>query len=229
MKAIVDYRIGAAAEAALLAQGCGIVKTMPLDAVYPEICGHPDIQLHAACDKIICAPQTYEYYKTALDGYNIVRGSYALGAAYPYDIAYNVCRIGKYAVCNVAHTAPEILNAYSAAGVETLDTKQGYAKCSICVVSDTAAITADAGIYKLLTAKGIDVLKIAPGHIGLYGMDGFIGGASGLIKKGLLNFNGRINTHPDGGRIKDFCKSHGVVCVSLHGGKLTDIGSILVV
>ncbi|MCH5212850.1 MAG: hypothetical protein J1G06_07535 [Oscillospiraceae bacterium] len=224
MKVIIDYRTSEKAVSALYRLGCEVIKTIPIDRVYPEIDGHPDIQLHIVNNKVICAPQVYEYYKQMIPEYQVIRGSAELCSKYPYDIAYNVCRIGKYAVCNMKNTAKEIIAEYD----NILNTKQGYAKCSICVVSDNAVITADEGIYRLLKSNDIDALKIAPGNIDLYGMQGFIGGASGLLKPNLLTFNGNLHEHPDSDRIKKFCSSHGVEVACLHSDRLTDIGSILV-
>ena len=45
-------------------------------------------------------------------------------------------------------------------GYEIINVKQGYAKCSICVVSDNAIITADKGIAKAAIQNRIDVLEI---------------------------------------------------------------------
>lgn len=58
-------------------------------------------------------------------------------------------------------------------------------------------------------------------------MNGFIGGASGLINKNLLCFNGDIKTHPDYENINSFCKNVGVEVYSLNKGMLKDIGSII--
>ena len=66
------------------------------------------------------------------------------------------------------------------------------------------------------------------GFIELYNMEGFIGGASGLIDNKTLCFNGNIKTHPDAENIKSFCKNAGVDVISLNNGNLKDIGSILV-
>lgn len=227
MKVIVDYRISHQTERALINSGCEVIKTLPLKSVYHEICGHPDIQLHNACGRLICASETYDYYRKLLPETDIIRGSVELGAKYPYDIAYNTCRIGRYALCRREYTAPEILMEYEKNNIEIIDIKQGYAKCSICVVTDNAVITADKGICRALTGLDIDVLEIQPGYIELYGMDGFIGGASGLIKRGILAFNGSLFSHPDGERIDEFVKSHGVMSIMLDDRKLQDIGSII--
>ena len=58
-------------------------------------------------------------------------------------------------------------------------------------------------------------------------MNGFIGGASGLLEKNLLAFNGDIKMHHDSEIIIDFCKNVHVDTICLNSGKLKDIGSIL--
>lgn len=229
MTIIIDYRTGADSIETLERLGCNIIKTKPLGKVYPEINGHPDIQIHKAGDKLICAPEVYEYYRKLMPDRDIICGSAQLSDKYPYDIAYNVCRIGDFAVCNIRYTAQEILSEYERMGIKPINTRQGYAACSICRVSDNAVITADNGIIRLLSGTGIDVLGISPGNIDLYGMEGFIGGASGLIKQDLLIFNGSVDTHRDGEKIKMFCKKHNTEIIELHTGRLTDIGGILAV
>ena len=212
-------------KAGLFELGFEVIPTMPLNCVYDEINGHADVQIHIVNNKAICAPEAYEYYKKQLSGIDVICGSVSLAEKYPFDIAYNVCGMGDTAICNEKHTAAEILKEYK----NTLQTRQGYAKCSICVVNDNAAITADEGIYRILTDNGIDALKIRPGYITLGNMTGFIGGASGLLKPGLLAFCGNIKTHPDHADIEAFCRNAGADIVSLSSGELQDVGSMIAV
>ncbi len=225
MKVIADYRMDEKCKAGLLELGFDVIPTIPLKSVYDEINGHADIQIHVVNNKAICAPEAFEYYKEQLHSMEVVCGSVALGSVYPSDIAYNVCGMGDKAICNRKYTAPEILDEYKKA----LHTRQGYAKCSICVVNENAAITADEGIYRILTINGIDALKIRPGYITLGRMTGFIGGASGLLKPGLLAFSGDIRTHPDHADIEAFCQNAGADIVSLSTGALQDVGSIIAI
>ena len=113
-------------------------------------------------------------------------------------------------------------------GIRILNTKQGYAKCSICIVSDNAIITADKNIYDAAIKNDIDVLMIDSEGIFLDGYDnGFIGGATGLMEKDLLCINGNIELHKDGKRIKDFCLKYGVRTISLSDEPIKDIGTII--
>lgn len=225
-QAVADYRTDKNTVSALERLGYEVVPTMPIAALYEEVRGHADMQLHIVNGKAVCAPEVYGYYKERLD-IPVICGSVSIGGKYPYDIAYNTCLIGKFAVCMSSHTAPEILAEHKAAGHEIIDAKQGYVKCSVCVVNDTSAITADSGMYRLLVQHGLNVLRIEPGDIELYGMSGFIGGASGLLEDGLLAFNGDIRTHRSCGRILEFCKNAGVKPVCVGTGRLFDIGTII--
>ena len=173
-----------------------------------------------------------------------------LSADYPEDIIYNACSTGKYFLHNLKYTAPELLGAAKTAGLELIDIPQGYAKCSIAVVSENAIITYDRGIASAIAAVGgkvisydatldcsvtdksrntLEVLLITPGHINLPGYNtGFIGGCTGLdfIHNELI-FNGDLSLHPDGDRIREFTESHGVTIKDFPGRPLTDIGSII--
>ena len=225
MKVIADYRMDEKCKAGLSKLGFDVIPTIPLECVYDEINGHADIQIHIVNNKAICAPEAYEYYKKQLLGIEVICGSMQLDRKYPSDIAYNVCGMGDTAICSKKHTAPEILKEYK----NVINSRQGYAKCSICVVNDNTAITADEGICRILTENGMDVLRISPGYITLGNMTGFIGGASGLLKPGLLAFCGNIKTHPDHADIAAFCRNAGVDIVSLSSGELQDVGSMIAV
>lgn len=228
MKQIVtDYRTSEVTKAELGKLGFSVVLTKPIESLYDEVKGHSDMQLHIVNGKAICEPEVYEYYKAALKDIDVVCGGIHITGKYPYDIAYNTCVIGEYVICKAPHTAPEIIEEYNSLNYKIVDTKQGYAKCSLCVVDNESAITSDDGLYKQLTKIGLNILKIRPGYIHLGNMQGFIGGTSGLIKPNLITFNGDISTHPDYLNIKAFCKNSGVEILSLNCGELIDIGSFL--
>lgn len=227
-QAIIDYRSDKTIKNELEKLGFKTVYTLPVEKLYNEVKGHADMQLHIINGKAICAPEVYEYYRENLYGLDIVKGSYQIGEKYPYDTAYNTCGFGDFAVCRKKSTAPEILEEYDRLGKVILNTRQGYAKCSICIVNEYSLITADEGIYRLLKANNLNVLKIQPGFVELYNMSGFIGGASGLISNDILAFCGSLTNHPDGLSIRSFCKDLKIDVIELNSGNLKDIGSIIV-
>lgn len=227
--AIVDYRTDKESIKELNKLGVKVFKSCFIPSLYDAVCGHPDMQIHhLGGNRFVCAPEAFEHYTKLLPEADIIKGSKALIAAYPGDICYNAAAFGNYLICNAVSTTIEISSEYQRRGQTILNVKQGYAKCSICIVNDNAIITADEGIYKTALENKIDALKICEGFITLKNMSyGFIGGATGLIAHDALAVNGDIKTHKDSANIISFCKNYGVEVVSLKKGEIEDIGSIL--
>ena len=109
-----------------------------------------------------------------------------------------------------------------------VSSRQGYSRCSVCVVNDNAIITADEGICRSAKAHGIDVLKIRPGYIDLPGFDyGFIGGASFKLSDTKLAFTGGLDKHPDAERIIEFASLHNIDIVYITDKPAFDIGGAI--
>lgn len=226
---IIDYRTSKETIKTLNNIGIEVILSCRISSLYDAVCGHPDMMIHHAGKKrFIVAPEAYNHFRIAIPDADITMGSKSLNSKYPKDICYNAAAFGNYLICNTAHTAQEILTEYKYTEKKILNVKQGYSKCSICIIADNAIITSDSGIYKTAVNNGIDALKITEGHISLPGMSyGFIGGASGMLAKNLLAVNGDIKTHPDYNMINNFCKKYDVDIISLKKGEITDIGSII--
>lgn len=228
--AIVDCRADDTTVYNLEKTGLTVIPTKLLKNLYDGIASHADIQIHyLGNNRFVCAPETYSHYRNWLpDGFKLIKGSAKLKSTYPQDIAYNTASFGKFVICNTASTAIEILSEYKSMSRIILNVKQGYSKCSICIVNKNSIITSDDNIVKTAIKENINILKINAGHIKLRSMDyGFIGGATGLIENNILAVNGNINTHPDGDRIKEFCRNQNVELYELKDGMLEDIGSIV--
>lgn len=226
---IIDFRSDSETINSLNELGIDMIPTIPVQNIQNAVCGHADMMLHHIGEnRFIAAPEAYAYYKSVLPDAEVIQGSKQLSPDYPNDIPYNCAVFGDYVICSIAYTASELLEEYKNKTI--INVKQGYAKCSTCIVSESAIITADKGIAAECRKHGIDVLKIVPGYIDLPGMNyGFIGGSTGLISNDVLAVNGELKTHPDGESIRDFCKSHGVNVYELKKGLIKDIGSIMAV
>ena len=200
-------------------------------AVLPDVdkpvADHIDMQLVKCSNNgYLCAPNVYDHYKPIFDesGYTLIKGYNNPVGKYPSDIRYNIAVTGKYALHNFKYSDPSFTEN---ADYININVNQGYTKCNVCVVGESAIITSDEGIANALLNQSIDVLLIKSGYINLSGYSyGFIGGCTGLIEKDLLAFAGEASTHPDYELIKFFCKNHGVEIVSLSNGELVDIGTI---
>ena len=226
---LVDYRISEESVNELNSLGINVYKTKSVKALYNAVQGHADMQIHhAGGNRFIAAPEVYEYYKSVLPDTDIIKGSNELISKYPGDICYNAAAFGDYLICNAAYTAKEILSEYCSTKRTVLNVKQGYAKCSVCVINKDAIITSDKSIAKAAIQHEIDVLQIEPGYINLKDMSyGFIGGAAGLLAPDILSVNGDIKTHINYKNIISFCKNYNVEVISLKKGEIEDIGSII--
>ncbi|MEG1448103.1 MAG: hypothetical protein RSC41_02120 [Oscillospiraceae bacterium] len=162
----------------------------------------------------------------AVSGIDIIP-SCELGGEYPMDISLNIALIDRVAVVGTKNINYNILQYISSQSYNIIKVKQGYCKCSICIVDDGAIITDDENIARALH-NYLDVLLISKGNIELKGYNyGFIGGTCGLIDKNLLAFTGNIEKHSDYDNIKSFLDNHGCDFVCLSDKNLVDIGGIL--
>ena len=171
----------------------------------------------------------YDEIKADLSGVKIDFIPTPTSGEYPHDVGLNAAMFGGYLICNVKHTNKKIIEYAKKTGKNIIDVKQGYTKCSVCIVDEKSIITSDDSIYKKAMQNNINVLLIVKGHINLEGYDcGFIGGCSGLIDKNKLAFTGNIKLHPDYENIKSFCNNRGVEIISLSDKKLYDYGSLFI-
>ena len=204
------------------------VLSAKIDNIITDLSTHPDMQIFHLHENIfVCEPSLYEYYSECLSprGIIVLKGGTSLTSNYPGDIAYNAARIGDILLHRIDKTDGEILRRHTG---RIVNVKQGYTKCSVCVVNENAVITSDRGISIALRGEGVDVLEIPHGEIILGGFEyGFIGGCSGLIAKNKLAFCGDITKHSAYVEISKFLKKHKVDIISLCDQKLVDIGSII--
>lgn len=208
-----------------------VIKTIKCQRVDKSIAYHPDIVLHPInYNTLIIAPSVFPYYKEKLKGLNLnlIQGEKELSCKYPADIAYNVGRIYKYAIHNFKYT-DELLKFYlKKEGLDFIDIKQGYAKCSISIVDERSVITSDISIYNKLKKLGFNVLKINPGNIKLEGQNyGFIGGSTGNTSKDEFVLSGTLESHPEKEKIEEFLLLKNKKIEYLSKKHIIDIGTII--
>jgi hypothetical protein len=142
---------------------------------------------------------------------------------YPNDVLLNTCILNDKIIGGTA-----IKDFWSNDKREYISVKQGYTKCSVCVVDEHSLITDDLSIFDACQAFDIDALLVSKGNVKLNGFDyGFIGGCSGKISRDTIAFFGDIRTHSDYTQIKSFLSYRGVYEHSLCSGNLIDVGSII--
>lgn len=147
---------------------------------------------------------------------------------YPDDISLNAALIKNKIVCNSKFVAEEILHFARENGIEVINTKQGYSRCSLCIVKENAVITEDSSLAYLLKKCQFDVLQINPGHIYLSDKHyGFIGGASAKLSKTEIYFSGDLKSHPDYCSIIQFLSKYNVNPIFSTERRLRDFGGIV--
>lgn len=226
---IVDYRINKTSEENLVKMGINVIKTVKLNNLYQAVDGHPDMQIHHLGDNLfVCEKTLLSYYQKLLPDANIIPGVFDLKKQYPEDIAYNACRIGDFLFHNLKFTDYQILEYYKTKGVKLINVKQGYTKCSVCIINENAIITSDIKIAEIAEKNGINALFYNNKQILLNGLDyGFIGGICGLIDKNNLVINGDVRLLGNYDRLLFFCQKYNVKIISLNNLMPEDIGSIL--
>ncbi len=232
MTVIIDIRTPGNCQAALVKRDFEIIALPPFPCLPQPIASHPDMLIFFT-DKHLITHKSY--YPIAQDQLNLIAQKSkrellltdeSIGNIYPSDVLLNAAVVGNSIIGRTDAISDYISNYAKSSGKELINVRQGYAKCSVCTVSDNAIITADRGIAAEATRHGIDTLTVSPGPVRLDGYDcGFIGGASGLYRD-TVYFCGNIDRHPDADSIRTFCQKHGKQVASLSDGELLDVGTL---
>ena len=150
-----------------------------------------------------------------------------VGFEYPSNVALNAALVGNKLFCNRKALHSSVTKHCDITGIEILNVKQGYAKCSMLILNENNIITDDESIYKTAIKSNINVLKIEKGDIYLDKENyGFIGGASARIGN-MVYFFGNINTHKNSDKIIKFIEKCNMDIICVSNGNLRDIGGIV--
>lgn len=216
-------------DTALKKSGVEVIPVPDCKLLPSPVCSHADMLMFKASEKLwIMEKSTYDKVDFPESDIRVITDTFECGtvAEYPYDIRFNAALVGDFLFCREKYISPLILENTSA---KIVDVKQGYARCSMCIVNDHSFITADTSLKNAGERCGLDVLLISPGHIILNGYNyGFIGGAS-FVKDNNVYFFGNISLHPDYKRIHDFIKSHNANEIILSDEAMYDFGGLFFV
>lgn len=236
MLAVVDHRIPDLAAQALESRGFSLLRLPPHPNLDPPIASHPDMLLFFAPDAVFCTEEYYAAARRELDaltsqtGLLLRRLPHRIHSPYPQDILLNAAPVGRHLFCLFKHTAAALRThpAY-----QTVNVRQGYAKCSVIPVGEHALITADPSIARAAEAEHLDVLQICGGHVALNGYGyGFLGGCTSYSPYrdfDTLLFCGDLDQHPNAKEIRQFCNAHQKQTVSLSNEPLYDVGTIFLI
>ena len=218
-KAFVSALLPCGMQKELNALGVECVFPQPAKNIKSELRFHPDIVMCNVDEGVWYAEKSNEQ---TFDFGELRRLEKDLGEEYPEDCLLNNLAAGNNVICGISADTAIF------GGKSIIKVRQSYAKCSTIAVTAEAFITSDAGICKVLKARGFDVLLVTNDRIELNGYGcGFIGGCAGKVGRTLLVFTGDIKKHAQYVDIKSFCKNCGVDIYSLGNNFLYDYGGIL--
>jgi hypothetical protein len=229
--AIIDYRASRETLNYLKKLKIEPIKTVKCIDLQEPVDGHPDMVMHMIDEKsIVVAPNVFEYYHDVFKdkGIKVIKGGKTLSRNYPEDIAYNVARIGRYAVHNTKHTDQVLRYYLEEAGLEFIHVNQGYTKCSLCAVTESKAVTSDVILHEKLKSYNIDCMYINPQIVLLEGFEyGFIGGCTGLINNNVFLVTGKIKDEEILKTLQIFIQRAGYIYEEASSQQIIDLGSII--
>ena len=189
---------------------------------------HADISaLHLGGNKIIIdKSQKMLFEKLSALGMDVYTTEKSIEGDYPCDIALNFAVFGEAAVGNFKYADKNLVEQLK--NKKLIGVNQGYSKCSMLVINETAIITDDESIHKKMVSYGIESLLVSKGDIVLEGHTyGFIGGASFKISADTVVFFGDATAHRNYPDIKLFAEKYGCKVISTDDGCLRDIGGVV--
>jgi hypothetical protein len=218
----------------------GLKKAFPLSEflpffqeesrVYESISSHPDIYLFQLdSETVVHAPSVDAGFLGRLKdiGIRLIRGEKDPCGVYPRTALYNAVRVGGKVFLNGAHVDRAVLENVGKTALDVLDVSQGYTRCSVLAVSDTAFVTSDRKIAASGRKNGMQVLEISRGNVDLPGEKyGFIGGSGGLTPEGDVVLAGDPRSHPEGAEISDFIGTYARRNVYGEDLPLYDVGGL---
>jgi len=223
---ICDRNISKKCQKSLNECGINIIRTIENNRISASISSHPDMLIFCQSDVMYIDKGNIGILQQIVNNEKIiVEYDFGEGAiSYPEEAALNGALIGECIICNKKTFKPDTDN------YKTINVKQGYTKCAMCIVDESSVITEDEGIYKELIKYDFDVLLLNSKEVALKGYDhGFIGGASGKLDKNTVAFTGDIRKHSEYAKIKSFLMYRSIECVSLSDEPLYDYGTLLAI
>ncbi len=233
---IVDKRMPEDAKRQLSLNGFYILEAQKSKSLPEPLSSHPDMLFFFHGKTVISSaeyceenPFIFEDLTRLMPGLSVRLTSDRFSDKYPGDAIFNALVIGNKIFLKKDSVSSAVLEYAKEKELEICDVKQGYPACTTLALSDKSAITADEGMAKALSSRGIKVTLIKNGDISLPPYEyGFIGGASGVFRDKVY-FIGDCRLHRDCEKIEKAVKDAGLTSKSLSASPLIDLGRIIFV
>lgn len=128
----------------LLSRGIGVLDILPCAAITDGTDAHADLHLlHLGGRKIILSREQCNNAEKLIEmGFDVQVLDTPLGDKYPADVPLNAALFGNYAILNPKTVCKNI----DFSGRSLIPVRQGYTKCSVVPVTESAIITDDVSI-----------------------------------------------------------------------------------
>lgn len=195
------------------------------DFVDERLSGHCDLMaVHLGGNRLAAQSSVINNCKL-INNIELICTENPMQPEYPHDVGLNICIVGEKLIYNPKSANAQIISQF---GGTKLCCKQGYTKCSTCVVDENSIITSDNKIAAVVSATGMDVLQVSDKIVALDGFEhGFIGGASFKISRNKMAFTGVIADVCERSRIERFLNERDIAPVYLTNAPMFDIGSAI--
>ena len=223
---LVDCKLNNRSCELLENQGIRVIKTRPLRSISNSTSTHPDMQLVRIDERTaLVAAELADYYAELLPDYRLISID-GIKLPYPNDCSLNFTVIGDR--CFITENQFNTVRSVTDIRYKIVKIKQGYSRCSICILNENAIITADYGIIRAAKNVAMRAYYLPDESILLDGYrNGFWGGCCGLISPETVFFNGNIESLPCKTRLFDILKSEKITPLYCKDISLYDNGGFI--
>ena len=194
-----------------------------------SISGHPDIFIYQDQDHLIVSPNAPVDLFKFLDINNIayLKGERDVGNELTNSVQYNCLSTPQFFFHKSGYTDSVVFEINK--DKEFISLSQAYTRCSLVHLCEDDYLTSDRGIEKVLLQIGLSCFYLNPDEIIIKDhKNGFIGGTAGICGKRIF-FNGSIELHSDGERLKEYLLNLDFDIINLSDEFLYDGGCIFFV
>ncbi len=194
-----------------------------------SISGHPDIFIYQDKNHLIVATNAPTDLFKFMDKNNItyLKGEKDVGHDLGSNVQYNCLSTSQFLFHKSEYTDSIVLNVNK--HKEFISLPQAYTRCSLVHLCNDNYLTSDRGIEKALLKRKLSCFYFSPDEIDIHDhRHGFIGGSIGILGKRIF-FNGNVDLHADGHRLREYISGLDFEIVNLSDKFLYDGGCILFV
>lgn len=190
---------------------------------------HPDMSLFKFDpETLIASRESFEYYNEIFKAtkINVINANEDPLEKYPDDVKFNVIRVGEHLICKKDAFAEAIMNLFDEG--KTINSSQGYVKCSVIDIGGEFFVTDDKYLQKIINGLGHKSILLEKGLVKIKNYDyGFIGGASGYARDKIF-LTGFIKDEANRFRLEEFAREINKELIYLTEYDIFDVGTLMI-